>query len=66
MHLNFPRAIASRKVRRRGWGLAATLVLMTVLFTLAPVDEETMDFISRYGDLPLIQQYWLVLLAYLG
>jgi hypothetical protein len=66
LHLNFPRAVARRKVRRRGWGLAATLVLMTVLFTLAPVDQETMDFISRYGDLPRIQQYWLVLLAYLG
>jgi hypothetical protein len=66
VHLNYPGVSARRKTRRYGWGLAGTLVLMATLFALAPVDDETMNFMGRYAEAPLMLEYWLAFLAYLG
>lgn len=65
LHVNYPGA-ARHRVRTRGLVLAGALALMTVLFGLAPVDQETLDFTSHYADIHFIQEYWLVFLAYLG
>src|SRR5581483_6094586 len=47
--------------------LLGTLVLMTIFFVLAPVDDEApLDFMTRYGDAPFILEYRLVFLLYLG
>jgi hypothetical protein len=64
--LSYPAATAWPRIRRRGWALATALVAMSTLFVLAPVDDETMEFTSRYADAPLIPEYWLLFLAYLG
>ena len=37
-----------------------------VLFGLAPVDEETIQFMSTYATAPFILEYWLVFLGFLG
>lgn len=63
-HLNYPADHAWPKARRAGWWLAATLALMTVFFTLAPVDEEAIDFVGRYGDVPFVLEYRLAFFAY--
>jgi hypothetical protein len=39
---------------------------MTVLFGLAPVDEDVVDFTGRYGDAPYVLEYRLIFLAYLA
>jgi hypothetical protein len=53
-------------IRRLGWTLAAALGMMAVLFAAAPVDQEAVDFIRRYGDAPFVLEYRLVFLSYLG
>jgi hypothetical protein len=66
-YLNYPEIEARPSVRRSGWLLLGTLVLMTIFFVLAPVDDEApLDFMTRYGDAPFILEYRLVFLLYLG
>jgi len=64
--LDDPASTARRKIHHYGWLLAGTLVLMAVLFELAPIDDETTEFMGRYADAPSMLEYWLVFLAYLG
>lgn len=66
LHLNFPGERAAGGIRRAGWALVGMLALMAALFTLAPLDEATLDFTRRYGAAPFILEYRLVFLAYLG
>lgn len=65
-YVNFPFEEARSRVRRHGAILVVALVFMAVLFGLAPVDEETMQFMSRYATAPFILEYWLVFLGFLG
>lgn len=39
---------------------------MAVLFWLAPVDEDTLEFSTRYGNAPYVPEYMLVYVAYFG
>lgn len=64
--VNYPDGEALPRIRRVGWGLAGTLVLLAALFVLAPAGEETTDFIGRYGSAPFVLEYRLVFLGYLG
>jgi hypothetical protein len=65
--LNYAEAEAHPGVRRSGWVLSGALLLMTVFFGLAPVDDEApSDFMTRYGNAPFILEYRLVFLLYLG
>ena len=66
LHLNFPGDAARGQIRQLGWALAGALALMTTLFVLAPVEEEALEFMTRYADAPFIPEYWLVFLSYLG
>lgn len=66
LHLNFPGGAARGKIRRLGWALAGALALMTALFVLAPVEEEALEFMTRYANAPFILEYWAVFLSYLG
>ena len=65
-YLNGPEAQAHRHVRRSGWVLLVAVALMAVFFFLAPVDEEAMDFVTRYANAPFVLEYRLVFLVYLG
>ncbi len=65
LHMNYP-GEAGPRIRRRGWALAGALALMTVLFWVAPVEQETLDFTARYAQAPFIPEYWIAFLAYLG
>lgn len=49
---------------RRLASVTVTAVAMTVLFTLAPVDESTTEFTVRYGDAPYVAPYMVVYLGY--
>jgi hypothetical protein len=66
LRLNYLGPTAWRRTRRYGWALAATVVVMAVLFALAPVDVETTQFMGRYADASFMLEYWLAFLAYLG
>ena len=65
-YVNYPFEQARSRVRHHGAILVVALVFMVVLFGLAPVDEETMQFMSRYATTPFILEYWLVFLGFLG
>jgi hypothetical protein len=65
-YVNYPFEEARSRVRRHGAVLVVALAFMGVLFGLAPVDEETMQFMSRYATAPFILEYWLVFLGFLG
>jgi hypothetical protein len=52
--------------RQLGVALVASLVFMALLFGLAPVDDESLEFMSKYADAPFMLEYWLVFLSYLG
>jgi hypothetical protein len=65
-YLNFPEREAHPTVRRSGLVLLGTLVLLTIFFVLAPVDEEALDFMTRYGNAPFVLEYRLVFLWYLA
>ena len=65
-HLNYPGAEAWPRLRRAGGALGAVLILMVGLFVLAPVDEEDVEFMHRYGDAPFIMEYRLVFLTAVG
>lgn len=72
LHLRLPPTPSAAAVAPTGhqhvhtWLLAASLGMMAVLFALAPVDEVTADFWVRYADAPLVLEYRLIFLAYLG
>lgn len=65
-YVNYPFEDARSRVRRHGFVLVVAFTLMAVLFGLAPVDEETMQFMSKYAAEPFILEYWLVFLGFLG
>lgn len=65
LHVHDP-AEAVASARRRIAVLGAALSLMTALFLLAPVGQETVDFTTRYATAPFVLEYWLVFLGYLG
>jgi hypothetical protein len=65
-YVNYPFEEARSRVRHHGAILVVALVFMVVLFGLAPVDEETIQFMSRYATAPFILEYWLVFLGFLG
>ncbi len=65
-YLSKPADQARVEIRRLGWVLAGCLILMTLFFTAAPVDQEAVDFTRRYGDAPFVLEYRLVFLSYLG
>jgi hypothetical protein len=66
LYSNYSEVVARPRVQRRAWALAATLVLMSTLFTLGRVHHETLDFIGSYGTAGPILAYWLVFLVNLG
>ena len=49
-----------------GWVLIGALGLMGSLFAAAHVDQESIEFMKRYGAAPFVLEYRLVFLAYLG
>jgi hypothetical protein len=49
-----------------GWILIGALVLLGTLFAAAPVDQESTEFMKRYGAAPFVLEYRLVLLSYIG
>ena len=46
--------------------LIGALVLLGTLFAAAPVDQESTEFMRRYGAAPFVLEYRLVLLSYIG
>jgi hypothetical protein len=65
-YLSYPAAQARRATHRNGYLLLGTLVTAAVLFVLAPVDDEALEFDSLYADAPFVLEYRLVYLGYLG
>jgi len=65
-YLNYPDAQARPGRRREGLLLGLTIALLIGLFGLADVEEESLEFTSRYANTPFIAEYRLVLLGYLG
>ncbi len=65
-YLNYPEIEAHPGVRRSGLILLGALVLLTLFFVLAPLDEEALDFMTRYASAPFVLEYRLVFLLYLG
>jgi len=49
-----------------GWILVIVLALMGGLFAEAPINQESVDFMKRYGTAPFVLEYRLALFAYLG
>jgi len=66
LYLNYPAPEARARGKQVGWALLAALILMSVLFGLAPVHHESINFWQQYGRAPFILEYRLVFLAYLG
>lgn len=72
LHLRLPPTPSDAAVAPTGhrhvhtWLLAASLGSMAVLFGLAPVGEATPDFWVRYAHVPLVLEYRLIFLSYLG
>jgi hypothetical protein len=64
--LNYPDRHTRPPIRLHGWMLAASVAAMSVLFALAPLDEETLEFWDRYANAPFVFEYRLVYLACLG
>jgi hypothetical protein len=54
---------AKRKVLLNGVAVAALLIVVGVLFALAPVDVESTEFTTVYADAPFIGGYWLTYLV---
>ncbi|WP_040668405.1 MAB_1171c family putative transporter, partial [Nitrolancea hollandica] len=65
-YLSKPASEARTEIRRLGWALAGCLILMTLCFAAAPVDQEAVDFSGRYGAAPFVLEYRLIFLSYLG
>ncbi len=66
LHVNYQGREVGVRRRRGTWIFVGTLVLMTVLFALAPVDDEAVWLIQRYGRSPFVLEYQLTFLVYLG
>jgi hypothetical protein len=67
LHLTQEPAVAIRKSRRRAVALASAMVLLVVLFVLAPVHERgTLRLTSDFGDSPWVIGYLVVFAGYLG
>ena len=64
--LSYPGPEAWARLRRAGGALGGALILMIGLFVLAPVDEEDVEFVQRYGNAPFIMEYRLVFLTAVG
>jgi hypothetical protein len=58
------------EVRRRGRirlvVFCLSVAAMTALFIAAPVDEDTVEFSTRYPDAPFVAEYMIVYLTYFG
>jgi hypothetical protein len=65
-HLNYSAERARPAIRRNGCLLLVTLIGTSILFSLARVDEEALDFQNRFAGEPFIMEYRLLYLAYLG
>lgn len=65
-YLNYRAPEARPRAAQAGWALLTALILMSVLFGLAPVHQESINFWQRYGRAPFILEYRIVFLAYLG
>jgi hypothetical protein len=64
LHLTQEPAVAIRKSRRRAVALASAMVLLVVLFVLAPVHERgTLRLTSDFGDSPWVIGYLVVFLS---
>jgi hypothetical protein len=57
---------ASQRIRSRSASLLIVLVTMGVAFVLAPVENETTEFVTQYRSEPGLLAYWLPFLAYLS
>jgi hypothetical protein len=67
LHLTQEPTMAMRKSRRRAVALASAMVLLVVLFTLAPVHETgTLRLTSDFGGSPWVIGYLVVFAVYLG
>jgi hypothetical protein len=67
LHLTQEPAAAIRMSRRRAVALASAVVLLVVLFVLAPIHETgTLRLTSDFGDSPWIIGYLVVFAGYLG
>jgi hypothetical protein len=67
LHLTQEPAVAMRMGRRRAVALASAMVLLVVLFVLAPVHETgTLRLTSDFGDSPWVIGYLAVFAGYLG
>ena len=62
----YPAEEAAARARRRVGGFLLAVATMTVLFILAPVDQDTTDFTTRYGAAPFVPWYLAVYLGYFG
>jgi hypothetical protein len=65
-HLNYAEQRAAPAIRCNGYLLLATLLASAILFSLAQVEEEALDFQNRFASAPFVMEYRLVYLAYLG
>jgi hypothetical protein len=67
LHLTQEPAAAIRMSRRRATALASAMVLLVMLFVLAPIHETgTLRLTSDFGDSPWIIGYLVVFAGYLG
>jgi hypothetical protein len=67
LHLTQEPAVAVRKSRRRAVALVSAIVLLVLLFVLAPVHETgTLRLTSDFGDSPWVIGYLVVFAGYLG
>jgi len=57
---------ARSRIQLASWALVAVLIAMSALFALAPVHREAAEFWQRYSTAPLMLEYRLVYLAYMG
>jgi hypothetical protein len=67
LHLTQEPATAIRMSRQRAEAMTAAMVLLVVLFVIAPVHETgTLRLTSEFGDSPWVTGYLFVFLGYLG
>jgi len=61
LHWVYPAEQARRRARRWQSLYVLAFIAQVVLFILAPVDEETTDFIVRYADTPFAREFMLLI-----
>jgi membrane-associated phospholipid phosphatase len=66
LHWAYPGDDARARAARRIWVYVAAVAALTTLFILAPVDVDTVDFTTRYGDDRYIGWYMTVYIGYFG